>query len=1188
MKENNVGQCAEGSFFCKIDWAAFAVVTTLSFLVYCLTLGPSVTLEDCGELSVAADRLGIPHPPGYPLWTVCGYLFSRLFTWVTYLGFPAPARSLALMSAVFAALASGLTAMLVSRSAVDLFRLRTKEDGTADTVCRDRFSFVGGVAAGLCFAFSPVMWSQATIVEVYTLHAFLLMWIFLLTYRWVVRPSDKTLWLATFLLGLGLANYQVLLLAAVPFAVIILVRNIALFRDFLLLTIPMGLTGYALAIAPNLPHVRKAQAVMMPASVITALVLGSLLVLAGLALLIAWSRGGAGEAQPLPDPASKKRSHLRSLCASALIVLGGGAFLIPVATQGYAVYAGLAALLCVILACSALSSVWRNWIVLLLPWIGFLILLTWLIVLPGVPFKAHTFVNWFVPEVVFVTGVLALLLLAFKLPNGMAFAIPAISVQTAVFVLLCKGYLHGLTSPVTLWFWWAVVWNFVLIALGWLTLPRGKTVAVTALVTELGVSFYIYMPIASSFKPPLNSNCPRLWYGFVRTITRSQYSKLEPMSIVSMRFLEQFALYFRGLRIQFSAPLAALGLLPFSLWCLPHLCGGESRSRKTAIAVLVTGIVLALAACFSETLFPYLLPLAALVFGAGWLACYLLKGRDDDAMRSAHWLLSLLTGFIVLFILLLMLANVKGDMKDVFVQKVKFISAHGIYALWIGYGIILALYLAYRGLKLLPAKAAKALFAALALCALLTPAIPFAQNYLRRQIVFLLGGAEQNGHDFGWFFGRAAVDGAPGIRDSLSADEEPLPNPCYPPPMERGAVAYPGSDPGIFLLQYLSFSAKVRPDIAVISHRSISNIDMYLDSVRDHFGKELWLPELKDKNEEIAAWRAEDPEKRKHPIPFNELNGRFCRLIFERNNDTHAFYYEESLNFPWMKPYLVPNGIFFRLNKEKVWLTLRDEERDLEFWDWTSRRLLRNPAFRRDIPAQREFSNRRAAIAGLYSTLDRKGAAEVAFRQANLIYPACREATIRYVRDFLLRQMRCRESIRILTEFTHFDPYDMRIQQMLAKLTKEPEGNVQLALQYYYDVLTADNVPFEKIAELGAALYDMGQSKAACTIFDKSWEDVAGGERLTTAQTRKAAKAYSRAGFPAKALEILDRFTTVTPDEWPLWLDYALDAVERGAFNEASAALAGARRAGGKTADDWIRNDGRFARFTKKRAKGGM
>ncbi|MBP5509573.1 MAG: DUF2723 domain-containing protein [Kiritimatiellae bacterium] len=1187
MKNDNVGQCPEGSFFRKLDWAAFAVAASLSFLVYCLTLGPSVTMEDCGELAVAADRLGIPHPPGYPLWTVCGYLFSRFFTWVTYLGFPAPARSLALMSAFFAALASGLTAMLVSRSAADLFRPRTEEGGTSDPVCRDRFSFVGGVAAGLCFAFSPVMWSQAVIVEVYTLHAFLLMWIMLLTYRWINRPLDKTLWLATFLLGLGLANYQVLLLAAVPFAVVILIRNITLFRDFLLLTIPMGLTSYALAIAPALPHVRKAKAITMSPSVIAALVVGSVLVLAGLVLLIRLVRNEEETAVP-PSPATEKRTRALGICASAAILLGGCVFLLPATRAVRASYAGLAALLCAILACSVLATAWKNWILRLLPWIGAVVLVGWILALPDIPFKKGTFVNWFVPEVVFTAGILALLLLSFKLRRGMVFFVPVASVQTTVFVLLCKGYLHGLTSPVTLWFWWGVVWNFVLIALAWLTLPRGKTVALTAFFAELGVSFYLYMPIASSFRPPLNSNNPRLWFGFVRTITRSQYSKLEPMSIASMQFLEQFALYFRGLRMQFSAPLAAAGLLPFSLWCLPRLYGAEGRAKKAAAALLVTGGAAALAACFSETLFPFLLPLAVLVFGAGWLLCYRLKGRDDETMRSAHWLLSLLTGFVVLFILLLMLANVKGDMKDVFVQKVKFISAHGIYAIWIGYGLILVLLLARRVAAHIPAKAAKAFLAALAFCTLLTPAIPFVQNYFKRQIVFLLGGAEQNGHDFGWFFGRAAVDGAAGIRDSLSADEEPLPNPCYPLAMERDAVAYPGSDPGIFLLQYLAFSAKVRPDLAVISHRSISNIDIYLDTVRDQVGERLWLPRLEDKTAEADAWRAEDPENRKHIIPFNELNSRFCRLIFERNKAEHAFYFEESLSFPWMKPYLIPNGIFFRLNNEKVWLTQGDEERDLDFWDWTSRRLLRNPAFRRDIPAQREFSKTRAGIAGLYSMLDRKGAAEIAFRQANLIYPACREATIRYVRDFLLRQMRCKESIRILDEFTHFDPYDTRIRKMLNKLTLEPDGNVRLAFEYYCDVLTADNVPFKKIAELGAALYDMGQSKAACKIFDKAWKEITDGQHLTSAQTRKASKAYSRAGFPAKALEILDKFTTSEPDEWPLWLDYALDAVERGAFNEASSALAGARRAGGTTADDWIRSDARFARFAQKRTKGEM
>ena len=50
---------------------------------------------------------------------------------------------------------------------------------------------VGGVGGSLVFAFSPVMWSQATIVEVYTLNAFFLM-IFLLTYRWMRRPSIKS------------------------------------------------------------------------------------------------------------------------------------------------------------------------------------------------------------------------------------------------------------------------------------------------------------------------------------------------------------------------------------------------------------------------------------------------------------------------------------------------------------------------------------------------------------------------------------------------------------------------------------------------------------------------------------------------------------------------------------------------------------------------------------------------------------------------------------------------------------------------------------------------------------------------------------------------------------------------------------------------------------------------------------
>ena len=43
----------------------------------------------------------------------------------------------------------------------------------------------------------------------------------MLIYRWMRKPSDKILWFTAFVFGLGLTNYQVLLFAIVPLALII-------------------------------------------------------------------------------------------------------------------------------------------------------------------------------------------------------------------------------------------------------------------------------------------------------------------------------------------------------------------------------------------------------------------------------------------------------------------------------------------------------------------------------------------------------------------------------------------------------------------------------------------------------------------------------------------------------------------------------------------------------------------------------------------------------------------------------------------------------------------------------------------------------------------------------------------------------------------------------------------------------
>ena len=45
-----------GAFFRRIDWVAFWGATIIAFLVYFFTLGPSVGLEDSGELATAGGH----------------------------------------------------------------------------------------------------------------------------------------------------------------------------------------------------------------------------------------------------------------------------------------------------------------------------------------------------------------------------------------------------------------------------------------------------------------------------------------------------------------------------------------------------------------------------------------------------------------------------------------------------------------------------------------------------------------------------------------------------------------------------------------------------------------------------------------------------------------------------------------------------------------------------------------------------------------------------------------------------------------------------------------------------------------------------------------------------------------------------------------------------------------------------
>src|SRR5438093_5932171 len=146
--------------FRKIDWLTFGVTALLVFIGYYLTLGPDLTLEDSGELATGSFYAGVPHPPGYPVWTIFTWLFTVL----------APVSNIAwrvaLASAVAGALACGLIALIASRGSSMILE-GIEEFKTIDRRWENALCVLAGYVAGMLIGFNGFMWSQAVIVEVY-------------------------------------------------------------------------------------------------------------------------------------------------------------------------------------------------------------------------------------------------------------------------------------------------------------------------------------------------------------------------------------------------------------------------------------------------------------------------------------------------------------------------------------------------------------------------------------------------------------------------------------------------------------------------------------------------------------------------------------------------------------------------------------------------------------------------------------------------------------------------------------------------------------------------------------------------------------------------------------------------------------------------------------------------------------
>ncbi len=188
---------------------AFALlVAGVVLAVYLVTLGPTIAFWDTAEYIAAAKVLGIPHPPGNPLFVLLAHTFGLLPLAAEY------ARRINLFAAVTSAAAAGLWFLVAERWLRSVVTWRPARIAAA---------FAGALAGGTLWT----VWNQSTVNEkVYTVSVLsmaLVMWI---AVHWADdEPGphrDRWLILIAYLLTLSSTNHMMGVLAAPSVAVYVL------------------------------------------------------------------------------------------------------------------------------------------------------------------------------------------------------------------------------------------------------------------------------------------------------------------------------------------------------------------------------------------------------------------------------------------------------------------------------------------------------------------------------------------------------------------------------------------------------------------------------------------------------------------------------------------------------------------------------------------------------------------------------------------------------------------------------------------------------------------------------------------------------------------------------------------------------------------------------------------------------
>ena len=189
-----------------------AIVFLFSLIIYIATMAPTTSFWDCGEFIACSYTLGVPHPPGTPLYLLLGNVFSNLFFFIDDIG-----ARVNLISPIV----SALSVMFLYLIIVQLIKIWHKSTKIINSIS----IYLSALIGSLLFAFTDSQWFNAVEAEVYGMSTFFTAIVVWLILKWTKNRGTtgnvKYIILISYLFGLAI-GIHLLNLLAIPFVILII------------------------------------------------------------------------------------------------------------------------------------------------------------------------------------------------------------------------------------------------------------------------------------------------------------------------------------------------------------------------------------------------------------------------------------------------------------------------------------------------------------------------------------------------------------------------------------------------------------------------------------------------------------------------------------------------------------------------------------------------------------------------------------------------------------------------------------------------------------------------------------------------------------------------------------------------------------------------------------------------------